>query len=407
MRFPSIIASTAVLITSSRHSVAFAPRLARFRSFASTTSTSSASPTAVVLSSSSSSSSTAAPAAAAESGTAVDYGGIPHVAVIVESAADALKYYTQVLGMDCDEAAAASLDVPGACVRVGEQTIHLLELPNPDPKDVDPTYSMSAPPKGYVAEGRPVHAGRDRHVAITLHDLSPLRESLEANGVNYTMSYSGRQALFCRDDYGNGWEFGPPLTYEKATRLFPPYLAPEFPADGAKKAADAPVINWGGIPHVGILVSDTPRAEAFYCGVLGMVDENDLRPVKLPFPGLFLRCGEQQVHVLELPNPDPDTVEARPGPGRDRRTGFSVKSLAPVEAALEAAGVPFTRGEVGAAGALSKQQAEAEEETKKAKCVYCYDPDANELVFVEDAGIQVIKEDMINNAPMVPWTRLW
>ena len=76
-------------------------------------------------------------------------------------------------------------------------------------------------------------------------------------------------------------------------------------------------------------------------------------------------------------------------------------------ALLEAAGVPFTRGEVGAAGALSKQQAEAEEETKKAKCVYCYDPDANELVFVEDAGIQVIKEDMINNAPMVPWTCLW
>ena len=29
----------------------------------------------------------------------------------------------------------------------------------------------------------------------------------------------------------------------------------------------------------------------------GQVDENDLRPEKLPFPGLFIRCGEQQVHV--------------------------------------------------------------------------------------------------------------
>ena len=36
------------------------------------------------------------------------------------------------------------------------------------------------------------------------------------------------------------------------------------------------MISWGGIPHVGILVSDTPAAEAFYCGVLGMVDENDV-----------------------------------------------------------------------------------------------------------------------------------
>ena len=37
------------------------------------------------------------------------------------------------------------------------------------------------------------------------------------------------------------------------------------------------------------------RAKAFYCDVLGMRDETDLRPVKLPFAGLFLRCGESQV----------------------------------------------------------------------------------------------------------------
>ena len=53
--------------------------------------------------------------------------------------------------------------------------VELLALPSPDPVDVDPSYNMSAPPPGYVAAGRPVHAGRDRHVAITLHDLAPLR----------------------------------------------------------------------------------------------------------------------------------------------------------------------------------------------------------------------------------------
>ena len=260
------------------------------------------------------------------------------MAVIVDDAKEALAYYTEVLGMT-DVTASEKMEVPGACVRVGEQTIQLMELPTPDPFDVDPTYSMSAPPPGYVCKGRPVHAGRDRHVAITLHSLEPLKASLEAAGVNYTMSYSGRQALFCRDRCGNGWEFGPPVTYEGATRLFPPYLAPDDPAAGAK-------IGWGGVPHVGLLGSDTERARRFYCGVLGMVDENDLRPLKLPFPGLFLRCGEQQVHYLELPNPDPDTAAARPAHGRDRRTAYSVKSLDPVRAALKGAGVECARPRV-------------------------------------------------------------
>ena len=178
------------------------------------------------------------------------------------SAASARQFYTDVLGMVDDEAASKALECPGACVRVGAQTIELYEIPNVDPTD-----------------GRPVHAGRDRHVAITLNDLAPLKASLESKGVNYTMSYSGRQALFCRDPDGNGWEFGPPTTYEGATRLFPPYLRPEDPTPGA-------MLGWGGIPHVGLLVSDTARSRAFYCDVLGMADETDLRPVKLPFPGL-------------------------------------------------------------------------------------------------------------------------
>jgi len=319
-------------------------------------------------------------AATATSGTAVDYGGIPHVAVLVGSAPDALRYYTDVLGMD----PSSSTGVTGAVVRIGAQLIHLLELPNPDPIAVDPSYNMSAPPPGYVANGRPVHAGRDRHVAITLDDLEPLKASLESHGVEYTMSYSGRQALFCRDEYGNGWEFGPAVTYQKATRLFPPYLIASAPSNGR-------TIGYGGVPHVGLLVSSTPAARRFYCDVLGMVDETDLRPEALPFPGLFLRCGEQQVHILELPNPDPNTVGGRPGHGRDRRTTYSVKSLGPVRAGLEGAGVEFTVDTL----------------VTGEEVLYCYDPDANELMFVEDGGIQVIQEDMVNMAPMLPWTRLW
>ena len=138
-----------------------------------------------------------------------------------------------------------------------------------------------------------------------------------------------------------------------------------------------------------------PTAECY------MVDENDLRPVKLPFPGSSCAAASSRCTSWSCPT-RPGTGGAA-GPGRDRRTGFSVKSLAP-EAALEG-GVPFTRGEVGAAGALSKQQAEAERD-EEAKCVLLR-PRRQRAVFVEDADIQVIKEDMINNAPMVPRTRLW
>ena len=322
-----------------------------------------------------------ATATATTAATAIEYGGIPSVRVLVGDASAALKYYTEVLGMVAEPS--APLDAPGACVRIGAQVIELVELPNPDPVGVDPSYNMSAPPPGYVAEGRPVHAGRDRHVAITLDALAPLKASLEAAGVPYTMSFSGRQALFCRDEYGNGWEFGPPTTYENATRLFPPYLRADDPATAS------PILRWGGIPHVGILVSDNEKARDFYCGVLGMVDENDLRPTKLPFPGLFLRCGEQQVHILELPNPDPDAAADRPGAGKDRCTAYTVKDLGPVRAALDAAGIAhedLTRAD-------------------GAKALSCRDPDANEQIFVEDKEIQPIME--AKTGPMVPWTRLW
>lgn len=327
-----------------------------------------------------------------EAGTAeqIAYGGIPHVAVLVGDASEAKTFYTQVLGMADDADASLKLGAPGACVRVGEQTIQLLELPSPDPLHVDPEYSMSAPPKGYVAEGRPVHAGRDRHVAITLHDLAPLKTSLEANEVPYTMSYSGRQALFTRDQYGNGWEFGPPVTYQGATRLFPPYLIPPPPVPGA-------MLGWGGIPHVGLLVASTPHAKIFYVDLLGMRDETDLRPIKLPFAGLFLRCGEQQVHILELPNPDPNTPEGRPAAGKDRRTAYSVQSLEPVKAAL---GSEMCRHLFGEKWAYSTGTTAAGE-----PALFCKDPDANELMFVEDAAIVPIAE--AGAGPAVPWTRLW
>ena len=67
-----------------------------------------------------------------------------------------------------------------------------------------------------------------------------------------------------------------------------------------------------GIHHASLLVADTARALAFYRDLLGLaviVERPDLG-----FPGAWLRVGSQQIHLLELPSPDP--VTARPGQGR-------------------------------------------------------------------------------------------
>jgi glyoxylase I family protein len=81
------------------------------------------------------------------------------------------------------------LGFPGAWLQLGAQQIHLLELENPDP-----------------TTGRPEHGGRDRHVALSVPNLEPVREALDQNGIAYSLSKSGRKALFCRDRDGNALE---------------------------------------------------------------------------------------------------------------------------------------------------------------------------------------------------------
>ena len=55
--------------------------------------------------------------------------------------------------------------------------------------------------------GRPDHGGRDRHIALTVNDLEGIKNRLEAKGHAYTMSKSGRRALFTRDLDMNAFEF--------------------------------------------------------------------------------------------------------------------------------------------------------------------------------------------------------
>lgn len=114
---------------------------------------------------------------------------LAHASVLVADTERALRFYRDTLGLTVD-LRRPDLGYPGAWLRVGNQQIHLLELPNPDP-----------------TQNRPPHVGRDRHAALLIDDLNSLREALKKAGVSYTLSQSGRRALFCRDPDGNGLEF--------------------------------------------------------------------------------------------------------------------------------------------------------------------------------------------------------
>ena len=112
-----------------------------------------------------------------------------HASVLVKDTRRALEFYTGVLGLEQDHDR-PDLSYPGAWLNLGEGgQIHLIELPNPDP-----------------VTGRPQHGGRDRHTALTVSSLDEVVAELDNAKLTYTLSSSGRRALFCRDYDGNTLE---------------------------------------------------------------------------------------------------------------------------------------------------------------------------------------------------------
>ena len=112
-----------------------------------------------------------------------------HSSLLVEDLPRARAFYEGVLGLVPDVGRPA-MSFDGVWYTVGSQQIHLLCLPNPE--------------KGLV---RPEHGGRDRHVALGVNSVAELSRKLDASGIAYTRSQSGRAALFCRDPDDNALEF--------------------------------------------------------------------------------------------------------------------------------------------------------------------------------------------------------
>ena len=114
---------------------------------------------------------------------------ILHASFICSDLDAAIHFYRDILNMKLD-GNRPDLGYPGAWLNFGAFQIHLLQLPNPDP-----------------VLDRPAHGGRDRHVAFGIRSLDSLVERLTQHGLRFTLSKSGRKALFVRDPDGNALEF--------------------------------------------------------------------------------------------------------------------------------------------------------------------------------------------------------
>ncbi|MGA7595886.1 MAG: VOC family protein [Gallionella sp.] len=115
--------------------------------------------------------------------------GILHASFLTSDLAKSRDFYEGVLGLRPDpDRPAMSFD--GVWYNVApDQQIHLLLLPSPE-----------------AGLHRPAHGGRDRHIALAVSDFAELIDRLNQAGVAYTLSSSGRRALFCRDPDGNALE---------------------------------------------------------------------------------------------------------------------------------------------------------------------------------------------------------
>ena len=111
-----------------------------------------------------------------------------HASILVQDVAVARAFYEEVLGLK-PSVNRSDMNFPGAWYEFGAQQIHLIGL--------------GQGPQAINHE----HGGRDRHIALSIDDIDALKTKLDAVGAAYTLSRSGRRALFCRDPDGNALEF--------------------------------------------------------------------------------------------------------------------------------------------------------------------------------------------------------
>jgi len=64
-----------------------------------------------------------------------------------------------------------------------------------------------------------------------------------------------------------------------------------------------PAIAFRGLHHASLMVANVEVSLRFYCQTLGL--DPDPARSEMAFPGAWLNIGRgQQIHLLQLPNPD-------------------------------------------------------------------------------------------------------
>lgn len=118
---------------------------------------------------------------------------------------------------------------------------------------------------------------------------------------------------------------------------------------------------FSGLHHVSLLVADLQRASNFYINTLGL--ERDTSRPDMAFPGLWLKIGSQQIHLLCFEEISSGTGAEHPG--RDAHCALAVSSISRMKEILRQEGISFHMSKSGR------------------RAIFCRDPDGNGLEFVE------------------------
>jgi len=116
-----------------------------------------------------------------------------------------------------------------------------------------------------------------------------------------------------------------------------------------------------GLHHVSLLVADLQRASNFYINILGL--EKDTSRPEMAFPGMWLKIGTQQIHLLCFDKTASGTGAEHPG--RDAHCALAVTSVSRIEEILKLEDIPCYKSKSGR------------------RALFCRDPDGNGIEFVE------------------------